>query len=695
MVKKIQKKAIERKEGPNSANYRRLSMQERLIRARQQKFQDAKGRKNPITTQDLEKAIQTEKQSKFAKKQKKLRRTFNHRKGGLTKNRPTRIVKNAKRERPNTEFYDKPFDYLKDVKLAEVPEWFLSKNHVDVSIIVPMFRSQEVIIDQIRTWDLNDDGLTKEIIYVDDASPDHSSIKVIDGWTFKRQELNEPLTQIGKIVKRAHNQGFGAACNTGVHFSTGKYLIFLNADCTVTPGWIKPLIDRLKSDKKIGIVGNLQVRNRKIDSAGSEWSWKTNSFLHIGRNTYKGRDHDQFFVDNAPSDLYIPEEREMVTACCFAMRRNVFLDLEGFDVAYRIGYWEDADLCLRARTNGYKIFYEPQSQIYHMLGHSKAGKHPFYENNRELFKKRWIHSGRIDPMVKAARSCPPSPSIKKHANGKVCGCVIACNEEEFLEASVDSVSSIVDEWFFVIGGNEYAYKSGMCDEKGYPTDNTLDIAKKLVERYGGRVIEPPGRVWKDKVEMRNSYAQYLRHGNWMFLLDGDEVYKPDKLWRITELMQQYDVLIVQFWLFWNYMNVIGTGKWGTYPQERIVRWKDGFKYTGTNHLHVSTDQGKTVKQVFPCWRGSEKMFYHYSWVRPTQKIRQKLYYYKYQSGNNNDSYVDNIFLKWRQQPSLVKSTHPMGGGGWDRFPGVHPEGIIKLMNEGKLDFALEGKWEKE
>jgi GT2 family glycosyltransferase len=688
MVKKIRTRnrrthPQDKVEGPTS-QVQKLTLQDRLTRAQQQKKEEAKGTK--LTAKDLQKTLDT---------YQKTRRTRNPRKGGVTRNRrPNSIVRSGKRP-PLKDFYDKPSDYLKDAKLAPVPSWFKSDKSVDVSIIVPLYNSQAEIADQIRSWDLDRQGLSQEIVYVSDDSPDDSVQKIIDTWELRRQELARPIEGIGKIVVRGHNHGFAAACNTGAHYSRGKFLIFLNADCTMTPGWLKPIVDRLKSDDEIGLVGNLQIRNRKIDSAGSEWSWKTKSFLHIGRNSYNGKEHDPFFVDNAPSDIFLPQEREMITACCCALRREVFFDLEGFDIAYRKGYWEDADLCMRVRANGYKIFYEPQSQIYHKLGHSKAGRHPYYENNVALFESRWIHSGRLDTMVKAKRSCPPSPSIKKHANGKVYGCVIACNEEEFLEVSVDSVSSIVDEWIFVIGGNEYAQRSGMCDIKGYPTDNTLEIARKLANKYGGKVIEPPGRVWKDKVEMRNAYAQFLNPGNWMFLLDGDEVYKPDKLWRVTELMKSYDVLIMQFWLFWNYMDIIGTGKWGSYPQERVVRWKEGFKYHGTNHLHVSTSQNKLVKQALPCWKGSEKMFYHYSWVRPLTKIRQKLLYYKYQSGNNNDAYVDNVFLKWRENSKNVSSTHPMGGGGWTKFPGVHPPSVQKLIEEDKLDFALEGKWEKE
>ena len=79
------------------------------------------------------------------------------------------------------------------------------------------------------------------------------------------------------------------------------------------------------------------------------------------------------------------------------------------------------------------------------------------------------------------------------------------------------------------------------------------------------------------------------------------------------------------------------------------------------------------------------MFYHYSWVRPVEKIRQKLAYYSFQSGNTQaESYVDNVFLKWRTDPESVEGmTHPMKGGKTESFKGVHPHGVQKLIDEAR------------
>lgn len=589
----------------------------------------------------------------------------NFRHKNAVENNSKRIVKNAKRS-----------DYKPKAKF-QAPNWFINKKNVDVSIIIPLYKSSDEVKEQIKHWHF-DDKYTTEIIYVNDFCPESSYEVVLNQWEAKKGK------SIGNIIYNLKNLGYGESCNEGAKIAKGKYLIFLNADCIVSKNWISPIIDLLQQDK-VGIVGNLQLKaNEDIDSAGSEWNWETRNFQHIGRSVFNKKFLNKpYKLNNCPEVLLETQEREMVTGCCFGIKNNLFYDLEGFDKNYKIGYWEDADLCLRVKTDGYKIMYEPKSVIYHAGGHTGSVNHRYKSKNKEFFEKRWISTQRIDSLIKHKRT-----SLKKITKPKMIGCIIACNEEEFLEAAVDSISPVIDKWIIVIGGNEYAYQSGMCDSKGYPKDKTLEISKKLVKKYGGLVIEPPNRLWKDKVEMRNEYAKLLKQNEWMFMLDGDEVYKPNQLYRIQELMREgYECFILNFWTFWNNVNTIGTGVWDNYPQERIVKWQKGYHYSGKNHLFVSDVNNNLVRNKVKTFSGKERLFYHYSWVRPLQKIKQKRDYYKFQSGHSGDHYLESIFLEWRKNPSKIEgNTHPFGGGGTEEFKGIHPIQVQKLIDQNKLNF---------
>lgn len=571
---------------------------------------------------------------------------------------------------------DNKTNIKKEIKNLKIPEWFLNNNNVDVSVIIPLYKSSNVIKEQIHHWHF-DEKYTIEIIYVNDCCPQNSYKEVLETWEIYKKN------NIGNIILNQQNIGYGLSCNEGSKIAKGEYLIFLNADCVVTKNWIHPIIDLLK-DKKNGIVGNLQLKSdeKTIDSAGSEWCWGTKNFQHIGRSIYKGKLLNKpFTLDTAPQDILKIEEKEMITGCCFGIRKDLFYDLNGFDKNYKVGYWEDADLCLRVRCDGYRVMFQPNSKIIHYGGHTGSFNHKYKKQNADFFYRRWIKNNKINSQIS-------KNSILKKENNIV-GCIIVCNEEEFLEAAVDSISQLVDKWIIVVGGNEYAFKAGMCDSKGYPKDSTLKISRKLVRKYGGIVIEPPGRLWHDKVEMRNQYATRLKENEWMFMLDGDEVYKPTQLNRIQELMNlNYECFILSFWTFWNNVNTIGTGVWDNYPQERIVKWKQGYHYSGKNHLHVSNNKNQLVRNTVKTFSNKkERLFYHYSWVRPVDKIKQKRDYYKYQSGRSGDDYLEKIFLKWRENPNLVEgNTHPFGGGKTEEFKGVHPIQIQKLIEQGKLDF---------
>lgn len=295
------------------------------------------------------------------------------------------------------------------------PDWFRIKEAVDVSVIVPLYKSNIVIQDLIRTWPIEPSKYTFEIIFVDDQCPNKSKDVVLNSWKLRKNELKGP---IGKIIYNSVNEGYGQACNIGVEASSGKYLIFLNADTKVTSGWIDPMID-LFEDSKIGLVGNMHLKeggmyDGTIDSAGSEWKWDDMSFVHIGRHCYRKKAIEKpYKIDNAPKDLLEVNEREMVTGCCFAMKKSLFDYIGGFNPNYKIGYWEDSEICLNVRELGYKVMFQPNSVIYHKLGHTSSGGHKYMTKNKLYFMNKWVKSHRLDDLLLTEKRSPSENEVKR------------------------------------------------------------------------------------------------------------------------------------------------------------------------------------------------------------------------------------------------------------------------------------------
>lgn len=324
-----------------------------------------------------------------------------------------RVVKNAKarkkfNHRPRTvTFGDDSRSYM-EVNTSNggnsseypTPPWFRNTNPVDVSIIIPLYKSQEVIKDLIRNFPL-ENKLTWEIIFIDDKCPNNSKELVLKYWASRKDELRNP---VGKIICNSTNKGYGQTCNAGVEYALGKYLIMLNADTKVTPNWMEPMIE-LFSDPKVGLVGNLHLKDGgqhdgTIDSAGSEWRWNSMSFEHIGRHSYNKKSiSSPFHPERCPPELTQVSEREMVTGCCFAMKADLYRYIGGFNPNYKIGYWEDTEICMNVRELGYKILYQPNSVIYHKLGHTGSGGHKYYNHNKSYFMNKWIKSHRLDSLL--------------------------------------------------------------------------------------------------------------------------------------------------------------------------------------------------------------------------------------------------------------------------------------------------------
>ncbi len=298
-----------------------------------------------------------------------------------------------------------------------------TQDEVDVSVIIPLYKSRKVIHEQVMRW--TKDRLRTEIIYVDDQCPEKSTAAVFQSWNARPDKKDFTV----KVILPHGNRGFGMACNLGAYYALGKYLIFLNADTTTTPNWIEPIVEALK-DESVGIVGNLQIKeggqwHGTIDSAGSEWNWDYSNFIHLGRHQHEGQLLEEpFHWNDAPKEIMRPEEREMVTGCCFGIRKALFDEVGGFDCRYRVGYWEDSELCMTVREKGYKILFEPKSVVFHKLSHSEQGGHNFHHFNKDIFDNKWVASGRIDQYVKQKRTVPQTKiaSIivqRKEAHGDV------------------------------------------------------------------------------------------------------------------------------------------------------------------------------------------------------------------------------------------------------------------------------------
>jgi GT2 family glycosyltransferase/glycosyltransferase involved in cell wall biosynthesis len=243
----------------------------------------------------------------------------------------------------------------------------------DVSIIIPVLDKLEFTRQCLdRIWRNTGSEIAYEVIIVDNASSDGTPDWFANVTTFPR-----PL----RYVRNVHNQGFAKANNTGGRLSESQYLLFLNNDTLVQPGWLTEMLRARRSDRSIGVVGIKQLFPY------------TNTIYHTGIVFAPGGIPTHLYPHLDASLPHVNKEREYqaVNGACLLIDRSLFEECGGFDEAYVNGY-EDVDLCMAVGQRGRKVVCCTRSYIYH-YGQISEGRTADDDRNAALFAKKW--SGRI------------------------------------------------------------------------------------------------------------------------------------------------------------------------------------------------------------------------------------------------------------------------------------------------------------
>lgn len=233
-----------------------------------------------------------------------------------------------------------------------------------VSYIIPLYNQlahTHACLDSLRAT--IPAGLAYEIILVDDASTDGT------------REFLAGLAPPHVALRNDQNLGYAASNNRAARIAQGRFLALLNNDLILSPGWLEPLLEAAALPRT-GVVGNIQLNTAtgELDHAGI--------IFHQGGYPIHHR-APLAEVQAAGPILMMPA----VTAACCLVDRAWFLRAGGFDEGYRNGF-EDVDLCLRARGDGFVNRVATRSVIRHHVS-SSEGRGAFEHRNARRFLARW------------------------------------------------------------------------------------------------------------------------------------------------------------------------------------------------------------------------------------------------------------------------------------------------------------------
>ncbi|MEO5596314.1 MAG: glycosyltransferase [Lysobacteraceae bacterium] len=238
------------------------------------------------------------------------------------------------------------------------------------SIVIPVFNQLAHTLNCLHALANCGDATACEVIIVDDGSSDDTATRL-------------PAIKGLRYLRNAANLGFVGACNAGAVVARGEFVVFLNNDTAVQPGWLDALLGTFDAHENAGLVGaklvypdgRLQEAGGIVFSDGSGWNY--------------GR-----FEDPADPRFNHVRDVDYCSGAAIALRTDVFRTLGGFDSRYAPAYYEDTDLAMQVRAAGMRVLYQPESVVVHFEGATAgtdiaSGIKVYQAVNQRTFVERW------------------------------------------------------------------------------------------------------------------------------------------------------------------------------------------------------------------------------------------------------------------------------------------------------------------
>ncbi len=265
-----------------------------------------------------------------------------------------------------------------------------------VSIVIVNWNRKNDTIECLKSLEKINTEFKLEIVVVDNASTDGSRIdikKFLKKAFFSKKHFRYEL------IKNKENLGFCEGNNVGINHALNHkadFVLLLNNDTLVDKNFLINLVKTFKKYPKAGIL------SPKIYFApGYEFKKDLYQSKDFGKviwyvggdidwNNIYGSNHGVDEVDHGQFEKI--KDTDFATGACMILKRGFLEEIGSLDEKYFM-YFEDSDLCLRAKKTGWRVLYVPQSCVWHKVSQSSGIGGPlndyFITRNRLLFGMRY------------------------------------------------------------------------------------------------------------------------------------------------------------------------------------------------------------------------------------------------------------------------------------------------------------------
>jgi GT2 family glycosyltransferase len=192
------------------------------------------------------------------------------------------------------------------------------------------------------------------------------------------------------LIRNQRNLGFGAGNNVGLRALRAgtapapadfrpAAVTLLNQDTVVEPGWLDAISAAFARHPQAAIVGcKILGPDGLLQHAGGQITWPTGAGSHQGAGE---RDEGRYDEERAV---------EWVTGAALALRGDLPAELALFDEGFHPAYFEDVELCYRARAAGYSVIYAPSARLIHHEHSALGAQTPAHQRAYHRSRVRFV-----------------------------------------------------------------------------------------------------------------------------------------------------------------------------------------------------------------------------------------------------------------------------------------------------------------
>lgn len=248
-----------------------------------------------------------------------------------------------------------------------------------------MLRSASYPLVSIITVNFNQTNVTREFL----ASLESITYPAFEVIVVDNGSKDSSITDLQVEFPWIHlmfthqNLGFAGGNNVAIRVAKGDYILLINNDTEVTPGFLEPLVRTFEQKPDAGLVSPKIIyfnRDERIQYVGS-----VRAHPVLGR----GKRIGYLEIDKGQYDEV--RETDYGHGACLMASRAVIDAIGGLPEIYFL-YYEEHDWTVQAKTAGFKVYFVGTSKIYHKesvsVGNNSPLKTYYHSRNRILYMRR-------------------------------------------------------------------------------------------------------------------------------------------------------------------------------------------------------------------------------------------------------------------------------------------------------------------